>query len=85
MGLFQHVDIILKAYRSFGGFAWFSYEESFCLPDRSHLDNLVLLLVVPKISVTGKVYALRTMTINANGCIHVSIGTNAPFVQDTTL
>lgn len=28
-GLFQHVDVILKAYRNFGGLAWFFYDESF--------------------------------------------------------
>lgn len=28
-GLFQHVDVILEAYRSFGGLAWYFYDESF--------------------------------------------------------
>ena len=27
--LFQHVDIILEAYRSFSGFAWLTYDEAF--------------------------------------------------------
>lgn len=27
---FQHVDHILKAYKNFGGFGWFHYDESLC-------------------------------------------------------
>lgn len=29
VGLFQHIDIILEAFKSFGGTAWFQYDESF--------------------------------------------------------
>lgn len=28
-GLFQHIDHVLKAYKHFGGFGWFHYDESF--------------------------------------------------------
>lgn len=28
-GLFQHLDIILEAYRNFGGMVWFNYDENF--------------------------------------------------------
>lgn len=30
VGLFQHVDIILEAYRNFSGMSWFTYNEPFC-------------------------------------------------------
>lgn len=29
-GLFQHLEHIPEAYKSFGGMGWFSYDESFC-------------------------------------------------------
>ena len=28
-GLFQHLEHILEAYRNFGGFGWYNYDESF--------------------------------------------------------
>lgn len=28
-GLFQHLEHILEAYKSFGGMGWFNYDESF--------------------------------------------------------
>lgn len=28
-GLFQHIDIILEAYKHFGGLSWFTYDELF--------------------------------------------------------
>ena len=30
VGLLQHVDIVLEAYKNFGGVAWFVYNKSFC-------------------------------------------------------
>lgn len=29
VGLFQHLDIVLEAYKNFGGISWFTYDESF--------------------------------------------------------
>lgn len=36
-GLFPHLDIVLEAYKSFGGAAWFAYNESFCQKKVVHL------------------------------------------------
>lgn len=29
-GMFQHVDVLLEAYKYFSDFGWFSYDDNFC-------------------------------------------------------